>query len=784
MAARATTTITPAYLWDLCCSRRWLVAASTLATAALALLGGLAATPKFEASATVLLDPTASSGLLGSLSMLAPIAGGMGASTPFSEIAVLRSRAVVESTILPPAGDAPPRPGQPGFERHVGLTTRVLDEGQTVGALFLAELAGPQGARPPVQPEARLFARAELASPDAPRRVRVSFRDAARVCISTPRLASSLRLASAEEEEHVYVPGQPLSYRGLELVLDHSGDLAGRSFLVEAVAPYEAALDLAERLTAVETLRGSGVLRISVEDSDPYRCAETANALVANYLAAQEARRETRSGRTRTHVEGLLAASRASLKEAQAELVEVQASSPGVINLDASAEALIGELGRLAAAAQTLALRQSTLADVAARMSAGDQSALAELDAAVTGGTFVDPLTEGYLASLAAIEVQRSTLTQAFRDDHPRLQELAGAAVEQRRLIHAQVESRAAGLARQRGEIAAEIDLKTASLALLPKEALALAEPLLEVRTQEALIPELVKNLKASEIADQARAFAAQLLDAAEPATELAAPQLEAVGAIGAALGMIAGVLLALARESSAQIRGRADLESCLERPLLGVVPLGRRGAEERLEGAVRSLRAAIKNLRVGGERVRLLGFTSVGGSPARALVAASLARAFAREGVRVALVEADLDERPLTRLFGLEDTPGMADALRADAPEPLLATGDTPGLCVVPAGRVDAGDAEWLGSERFDRILAGLDVERDLVLVDLPQAGSPELAAIAPKLDGVLLACQAFSTHRNALREACENIERAGGTLLGSVLVGGRGRGGRHRWN
>ena len=143
-----------------------------------------------------------------------------------------------------------------------------------------------------------------------------------------------------------------------------------------------------------------------------------------------------------------------------------------------------------------------------------------------------------------------------------------------------------------------------------------------------------------------------------------------------------------------------------------------------------------------------------------------------------MALVEADLRHRGLTRLLGLGGQPGLSDALLNGHAEPALSGSGTPGLDVVAAGRVDAAASELLGGERFDRILAGLDVERDLVLIDLPPSGRPELEAIAPKLDGLLIACEENACRRSAVRSARERIERAGGAVLGSVLLAANGRG------
>ena len=121
------------------------------------------------------------------------------------------------------------------------------------------------------------------------------------------------------------------------------------------------------------------------------------------------------------------------------------------------------------------------------------------------------------------------------------------------------------GIAFQRTELQAEHARRLGELALLPADMLELAEPSLQIRTQQELIPELLTNLKATEIADSSSAFVAQRLDHARPAVRVASPRLGAIAVVGAALGLILGIVFALLREPSAgRIRGREDLEAML----------------------------------------------------------------------------------------------------------------------------------------------------------------------------------------------------------------------------
>src|SRR5262245_17731994 len=121
--------LSPGDVLRLLAARRLTVLGSALVCAAAALGLALVQRPKFEASATVLLDPSARGGLMGSLTMLAPLGASV---TAPAEVAVLRSRGVVDSVVGAPEQGRAATPGSPGFDLHVGLTTEVTDETRTV----------------------------------------------------------------------------------------------------------------------------------------------------------------------------------------------------------------------------------------------------------------------------------------------------------------------------------------------------------------------------------------------------------------------------------------------------------------------------------------------------------------------------------------------------------------------------------------------------------------------------------------------------------------------------
>jgi capsular exopolysaccharide synthesis family protein len=188
---------------------------------------------------------------------------------------------------------------------------------------------------------------------------------------------------------------------------------------------------------------------------------------------------------------------------------------------------------------------------------------------------------------------------------------------------------------------------------------------------------------------------------------------------------------------------------------------------------AFRTLRANIKF--AGGERApRVILLADTGAGEARPTVAANLAAALALAGDTTLLIDADLRQPSLHRLFGVGNEAGLAGYLSGGAGGalPTIATA-VPGLSLLPAGPSAAHPAELLASDRFRTLLIAAREVATFVIIDAPPvtavADGLSIAAVA---DGTLLIVRAGHTRRPAAQRAKEQLTRVGANLLGVVLT------------
>jgi len=155
---------------------------------------------------------------------------------------------------------------------------------------------------------------------------------------------------------------------------------------------------------------------------------------------------------------------------------------------------------------------------------------------------------------------------------------------------------------------------------------------------------------------------------------------------------------------------------------------------------------------------------------------------------ISVVLVDADVPKPHVSRIFGVEDEPGLMEALTDAAveAESLLLPTDVGSLSILPAGRTTEGATELLASTRMATIVNQLLVRNPnrIVLFDSPpllvSSESRALAAIAGQ---VVLVVRHGATPRDAVRAAIDELGKAKDISLilnqGRVRAGGSYYGG-----
>jgi len=312
------------------------------------------------------------------------------------------------------------------------------------------------------------------------------------------------------------------------------------------------------------------------------------------------------------------------------------------------------------------------------------------------------------------------------------------------------------------------------------------------------------------------------VISPAVPPTSPSSPKPVREAALGAAAGLIAGIALAFVfQHLSTRLESYHEVGELLHAPVVARVPKlpQRLLAKDPLvvlgapvDGATESFRELRNYLSVLARDEGLSTILVTSGLPGegKSVTISNLALALAMGGKRVVLIDGNLREPRLHRIFNLDNELGLSavvagrtklvDALKpvrlsqgngplasglgGDGAKSATPVGSSPNLHVLPSGESPGSADEIVASGRFDLLLKELRASKvDFILIDSPALLEvSDAATMAAKVEGVLLVVDMESATKPVLADARESLDNLSCRTLGVVAVRERQTRERHR--
>ncbi|MGA3439504.1 CpsD/CapB family tyrosine-protein kinase [Lactiplantibacillus plantarum] len=186
----------------------------------------------------------------------------------------------------------------------------------------------------------------------------------------------------------------------------------------------------------------------------------------------------------------------------------------------------------------------------------------------------------------------------------------------------------------------------------------------------------------------------------------------------------------------------------------------------------IKTIRTNI-NFAATDHKLRTLMVTSAMLGEGKSTVSGNLAVEYAKEGMQVLLVDADLRRPTIHKTFGLENHRGLSSWLANqmdnvnDAIHPVIGN-----LFVMTSGPKPPNPAELLGSNKMTEFLTSATRKLDLVIVDAPPIlPVTDSQLLANKVDGTVLVVRQGVAQKAAVRDAVNSLKKSQANILGAVL-------------
>ncbi|WP_201319223.1 CpsD/CapB family tyrosine-protein kinase [Paenibacillus sp. EPM92] len=187
---------------------------------------------------------------------------------------------------------------------------------------------------------------------------------------------------------------------------------------------------------------------------------------------------------------------------------------------------------------------------------------------------------------------------------------------------------------------------------------------------------------------------------------------------------------------------------------------------------AYRTLRTNIQFSTI-DDNIRSIVITSPEPSEGKTTTIANLAVAFAQEGKKVILIDADLRKPTLHRYFMKSNRIGLSNLLAGQFTlQQAIVDTHVDHLSLICSGPVPPNPAEMLNSKRMEQQLKELQETYDIILLDTPPAlVVTDAQVLSAKCDGVVVVLNSGKVKRDTALKALERLNQVNAKVLGVVL-------------
>ena len=592
--------------------------------------------------------------------------------------------------------------------------------------------------------------------------------------------------------------------------------------LPEVASPRDSQ-NLVDKIASHLTVRSSGetrLVQVYFESGDPLLAADFANTLVKEFVEQSHQMRWESTQRTAEWLAAHLNEMKSNLENAETQL-QAYARVSGLLFSD---KGNVAE-EKLRQFQEEYSKAQVDRAEKQVRYETAITKPLESLPEALD-----DPTFREFGLKLAALKQERAQLTSTLTPAHYRVRqvqaqidELSSALETQR----ANIVRRSANeylRARRREELlATAYDQQARTVSDQAQKAIRYDTLKHEVDTSRQLYDALLQRVKQAGLAAAMRASNILVVDPAKAPVLPYRPNYPLNAALGLLIGVFFGTGLSILRERfNRRIFVPGVAPAYLNLPELGAIPMaaipasrlrrlfpGREKSLRTIPGVAGNMvnvnqvgkislvkggiahpelammaeafRATLTSILLQGLEglpPRVIVLTSPGPGDGKTTVTSNLGITMAKIGRRVLLVDADLRNPDLHRVFQLSNSWGLCNVLRSDNPIDsrgllqIVRHTDVPALDLLPSGTTQENPLSLLYSPRVAELLGRMRQEYDLVLIDTPPMMQLADARVLGRVaDGVVLVIQSGRTTLEQARLAVQRFADDRTHMLGTVL-------------
>jgi capsular exopolysaccharide synthesis family protein len=561
----------------------------------------------------------------------------------------------------------------------------------------------------------------------------------------------------------------------------------------------------------VEKARGTDILAITYNDTDPKRGVMVVNTLMSYYLEDNLRVNRLEAVAARLFIENQLPEAEKKLRNIEAELrrfrensqiVNSEQEAVSAINVDTDAQRQINK------AEADLADTQAQLSDLQGKLnisaeqsillanisdSPGVQTASQDLQKiesklAVERNRFTDnnPIVAALKSDASRLrEVLRDRIQQTTQKQDENIENILQVGLLQQNLTQdlVRLQGKQIGLTRQLETLRQTRNEYRTKANIFPKLLQKQQELNQKLQAYQTTYAQLLQKLQEIRIAENQAIGNARIISEADIPDQPSAPWKLLYAIVGALVGILLGIITAFILENrDKSIWTIEETRRIFNCKLLCIIPhldlpsselILQYEGQSPLWESYRMLRASLSYLR-SIQTNKIIVISSAVPSEGKSTVSANLAIAMAQTQQRVLLIDADLHNPRQHEIWSLSNDIGLSNILADEANMSSAITLNTKGPDLLTSGSTTAHPSTLLDSPKLSLLINELSNRYDFIIIDTPPLSvAADAIILGQSSDNILLIARPGIVDSLNAVFVKEMIEKSGQNVMGLVING-----------
>ncbi len=304
-----------------------------------------------------------------------------------------------------------------------------------------------------------------------------------------------------------------------------------------------------------------------------------------------------------------------------------------------------------------------------------------------------------------------------------------------------------------------------------------------EIDTNRNLYEALLTNLKEQSLIGEIQTINVWVLETAKTPETPFKPKKALNLLIGLILGIACGIGFAFFIEYiDTTIKFTDEIEDRLGLPLLGTVFFSKLKKEELIESMIehpnsalaeryKAIRASIL-LSSADNKPKILLITSASPNDGKTITSINLALAMVHFKHRVLLIDADLRNPQIHKIFNLNNTGGVSAFAAGVLQGDIVQSGPLPGLDIITSGPKPPNPSEIISSRSFQNLLTQMRQKYDMIIIDsAPVLHVTDTLVLSKIVDGTAVVIRAGKTDYAIAHDCIKSLQDINARLLGIIF-------------